>query len=285
MPGAKLIGACLRERLSHLTALEERVILAIVNQRAIDERTLLKVVADEAHVSKAMLIKIAKKLGFDGFRSLRAALAEYNRLPLAEIHEELCSCRTPFALAEKICRISIKAIQDTFSSLSFKDLERAAQCFYAARQRDFYGVGGSAQVARNATCKFLRIGIRASTFDDNSMMLMSASLLQKGDAVVALSSSGQTLVVVEAARQARRNGASVIAVTNVPLSTLAQEADVSLCTTAGGAPLTGEKVAASAAQQSILDSLLAIVAQKNPDIAEENLRRTISVLRAQRLAW
>src|SRR5215813_10761221 len=109
MPGARLIGSCLRERLSHLTALEERVILAIVYQRAIDEKTLLKVVADEAHVSKAMLIKIAKKLGFDGFRSLRAALAEYNRLPMAEIHEELCNCPTPRALAEKVCRISIKA--------------------------------------------------------------------------------------------------------------------------------------------------------------------------------
>jgi DNA-binding MurR/RpiR family transcriptional regulator len=232
-----------------------------------------------------MVIKIAKKLGFDGFRSLRAALAEYNRLPLAEIHEELCSCPTPRALAEKVCRASVKAIEDTFSSLSFQDLGRAAQCFCAARQRDLYGVGGSAQVARDAACKFLRIGIRASAFDDSSMMLMSASLLQKGDVVVALSSSGQTLVVVEAARQARRNGARVIAVTNGPLSTLAQEADVLLCTTATGAPLTGENVAARAAQQNLLDALFVAVAQKNPAIAEKNLGRTMSVLRAQRVSW
>src|SRR5260370_20356458 len=132
---ARSIGPRLRERLSSLTALEERVILAIVNKRAIDEKTLLKVVADDARVSKAMVIKIAKKLGFDGFCSLRAALAEYNRLPLAEIHEELCSYPTPRALAEKVCRTSVKAIEDTFSSLCFDDLERAAQCFYAARQR------------------------------------------------------------------------------------------------------------------------------------------------------
>jgi DNA-binding MurR/RpiR family transcriptional regulator len=191
----------------------------------------------------------------------------------------------PRALAEKVCRTSVKAIEDTFSSLSFEDLERAAQCFYAARQRDLYGVGGSAQVARDAACKFLRIGIRASTFDDSSMMLMSASLLQKGDVVVALSSSGQTLVVLEAARQARRNGAKVIAVTNGLLSTLAQEADVALCATAAGSPLTGANVAARAAQQNLLDALFVTVAQKNQAIAEKNLGRTMSVLRAQRVLW
>jgi DNA-binding MurR/RpiR family transcriptional regulator len=61
----------------------------MVKQHAIDERTLLKVVAAEARVSEAMVVKLAKKLSFDGFRSLRAALAEHNRLPLAEIRQEL----------------------------------------------------------------------------------------------------------------------------------------------------------------------------------------------------
>jgi RpiR family transcriptional regulator, repressor of rpiB and als operon len=109
--------------------------------------------------------------------------------------------------------------------------------------------------------------------------------LQKGDVVVALSSSGQTLVVVEAARQARRNGARVIAVTNGPLSTLAQEADVTLCATAAGPPLTGENVAARVAQQILLDVLFLAVAQQNPAIAEKNLSRSMSVLRAQRVPW
>ena len=61
----------------------------ILSQCTIDDKTLLKMVADETHVSKAMLVKIAKKLGFDGFRSLRAALAKHNRLPLAKARQEL----------------------------------------------------------------------------------------------------------------------------------------------------------------------------------------------------
>ncbi len=49
-----------------------------------------------------------------------------------------------------------------------------------ARQRDFYGIGGSAQIARDVAHKFLRIGVRTSVFDDAHMMLMSASLLGAG---------------------------------------------------------------------------------------------------------
>jgi hypothetical protein len=89
------------QRLSTLTALEARVISVMLNQCTIDDKTLLKVVADETHVSDAMLVKIAKKLGFDGFRSLRAALAKQNRLPLAKARQELGDEPTVRALADK----------------------------------------------------------------------------------------------------------------------------------------------------------------------------------------
>jgi hypothetical protein len=60
------------------------------------------------------------------------------------------------------------------------------------------------------------IGVRASVFDDSQMMLMSACLLEKTDVAVAFSHCGQTAVVIDAVRQARRNGARIIAVTNCP---------------------------------------------------------------------
>jgi DNA-binding MurR/RpiR family transcriptional regulator len=188
----KSVDHCLRQRFSTLTALEARVISVILSQCTIDDKTLLKMVADETHVSNAMLVKIAKKLGFDGFRSLRAALVKQNRLPLAKARQELSDQPTARALAETARGASLKALEEAFSLVSFENLEQAAQWFQAARQRDFYGLGGSAQVARDAACKFLRIGLRGCAFDDGLMMLMSASLLQKGDVAVAFSYSGQT---------------------------------------------------------------------------------------------
>ena len=279
------VGDCLRQRFSTLTALEARVISVILSQCTIDDKTLLKVVADETHVSKAMVVKIAKKLGFEGFRSLRDALAKHNRLPLAKARQELSNQPTVRALAENARGASLKALEEAFSLVSFENLAQAAQWLYTARQRDFYGLGGSAQLARDAVCKFLRIGLRGSAFDDGLMMLMSASLLQKGDVVVAFSYSGQTLIVLEAAGQARKNGAHVIAITNCPGSRLTQVAHVVLCATVEDSPLTGENGAARMAQLSLLDALFMAVARSNPTATEANLSRTMSVVRTLRASW
>ena len=279
------VGDCLRQRFSTLTALEARVISVILSQCTIDDRTLLKVVADETHVSKAMVVKIAKKLGFGGFRSLRAALAKHNRLPLAKARQELSDQPTVRELAEKARGASLKALEELFSLVSCENLGQAAHWLYTARQRDFYGLGGSAQVARDAVCKFLRIGLRGSAFDDGLMMLMSASLLQKGDGGVAFSYSGQTLIVLEAARQARKNGAQVIAITNCPDSRLTQVAHVVLCATVEDSPLTGENGAARIAQLNLLDALFLAVARSDPKATESNLSRTMSVVRTLRASW
>ena len=275
----------LRERFSTLTLLEARVISVILNQCNIEDTTLLKMVADETHVSNAMLVKIAKKLGFDGFRSLRAALAKQKQIPLAKARQELSDQPTARELAEKVQGSSIKALVAAFSLVSFENLEVAAQRLQAAQQRDFYGQGGSAQVARDAACKFLRIGLRASVFDDGLMMLMSASLLRKGDVVVAFSYSGQNLTVLEAVRQAQKNGAYVIAITNSTGSRLTQVAHVVLCATVEDLPLTGENGAARIVQLNILDALFMAVARSNPAATEANLSRTMSVVRTQRASW
>ena len=73
----------------NLTPLEARVIDTVFGRRDFSDATALKEVAEDAGVSEAMVVKIAKKLGFSGYRDFRANVAEYVRLPIAEMHEEL----------------------------------------------------------------------------------------------------------------------------------------------------------------------------------------------------
>jgi RpiR family transcriptional regulator, repressor of rpiB and als operon len=130
--------------------------------------------------------------------------------------------------------------------------------------------------------KFLRIGVRASVYDDSQMMVMSACLLEKKDVAVAFSRSGQTGVIIDAVRQARKNGARVITITNSRTSTVAQESDVVLCPNVEESLITGENAAGRIAQLMIVDALFLAVAQKNAGIAERNIRRTTSAVRGQR---
>ena len=67
----KSVGPRIRMMKPHLTPLEAKVVDSVMARRDFTHETALKEVADEAGVSEAMVIKIAKKLGFSGYRDFR----------------------------------------------------------------------------------------------------------------------------------------------------------------------------------------------------------------------
>lgn len=278
----KAVGPRIRMMLPLLTPLEAKVVETVFALRDFSDDTSLKKIAEDAGVSEAMVVKITKKLGFSGYRDFRSAVSQYNRQPTSEMHQELSVDDTSQEIVQKVFRTSIHALEETLAILDMNAFERAADLLHKARQRDFYGVGGSAQIARDVAHKFLRIGVRASVFDDSHMMLMSAALLADGDVAIGFSHSGNTTAVIEAIQLARRNGARTIAITNYDSSALAQSADVVLCSTAQGSPLMGENAAARIAQLNILDALFVVVAQRDYKAAERNLDRTMSAVTSKR---
>jgi RpiR family transcriptional regulator, repressor of rpiB and als operon len=278
----RTVGPRIRMMMPHLTPLEGRVVDMMLGRRDFDETTSLRTVAEDAGVSEAMIVKITKKLGFEGFRDFRAGIVDYNRLPTADLHQELSPDDTGVEIAQKVFRTSIHALEETLSILDPEAFEKAAGLIFTARQRDFYGIGGSAQIARDVSHKLLRIGVRTSVFDDAHMMLMSAALLGEGDVAVGFSHSGATTAVIEPLELARRRGARTIALTNYATSPLAALADVVLCSTAQGSPLLGENAAARIAQLVIFDAVFAAVAQRDLKAAERNLAATRNAIVAKR---
>ncbi len=277
----RAVGPRLRMMLPDLSPSEARITGFLMN-RAFDDSLPLKLVAEETGTSEAMVVKTAKKLGFEGFRDLRAAIVEYKRQPTVNLHHELEPDDTAETIVKKVFHTAIQALQETLAILDMDAFQRAADLIHGANQRDFYGLGGSAQIARDVAHKFLRIGIRASVFDDTHMMAMSASLLGPGDVVVAYSHSGRTAGILEAVQLAKAGGATVIAVSNYDTGPLADLADVVLCSTAQGSPLTGENAAARIAQLNIMDAVFVAVAQKGYPEAERNLARTMNAVKTKR---
>lgn len=278
----KAVGPRIRMMMPLLTPLEAKVVDTVFAMRDFSDETSLKQIADDAGVSEAMVVKITKKLGFAGYRDFRTAVSQYNRQPTAEMHQELSVDDTSLEIVQKVFRTSIHALEETLSILDMEAFEKAADLIHGAKHRDFYGVGGSAQIARDVAHKFLRIGVRASVFDDVHMMLMSAALLSEGDIAIGFSHSGNTTAIIEGLQVAKRNGAQTIAVTNYNSSALAQAADVVLCSTAQGSPLMGENAAARIAQLNILDAVFMAVAQRDYQAAERNLDRTMSAVKSKR---
>ena len=277
----RAVGPRIRMLLPEMSSLENRIAEFLL-RKEFDETVPLKDVADAAGVSEAMVVKTAKKLGFDGYRELRAAVVEYRRQPAVDLHQELKPEDTAETILQKVFRTSIQALEETLAILDVAAFKRAAELIHGGRQRDFYGLGGSAQIARDAAHKFLRIGIRASVFDDTHMMAMSANLLGPGDVVVAFSHSGRSAGLVDAAQLAKGNGAAIVLVSNYESGPIAELADAVLCSAAQGSPLTGENAAARIAQLNIMDAVFVAVAQKGYAQAESNLARTMAAVQPKR---
>ena len=67
----KSVGPRIRMMKPHLTPWRPKSSTSVMARRDFTHETALKEVADEAAVSEAMVIKIAKKLGFSGYRDFR----------------------------------------------------------------------------------------------------------------------------------------------------------------------------------------------------------------------
>ena len=195
---ARTVGPRIRMMMPHLTPLESRVVERILRAAISATGTSLKTVADDAGVSEAMIVKIAKKLGFDGFKDFRAGLVDYNRLPTADLHEELSPDDSDAEIARKVFRTSVHALEETLvdprparlRTGGGHDLPRPPARFLRHRRFRPDRPRRRAQVPahRRAT----------SVFDDAHMMLMSAALLGEGDVAIAFSHSGSTTAVLEA---------------------------------------------------------------------------------------
>lgn len=232
-------------------------------------------IAARHDVSAAMVVKVAKRCGYSGFKDLKKALVAYSQLPVVDLHSELNPQDDARTVVEKVFNTAINALQETLAIFDFDAIERAAQVLRKASAIEIYGVGGSGAMALDAFHKFLRIGIRTQVLTDSHLIVMSSNLAGPNSVALGFSHSGRTRAIVEAFRLVKEQGATTIAITNSPNSPLAEYTDILLCSVAQGSPITGENAAARIVQLNILDSLFVLVAQGQYDLSLENLKRTI----------
>jgi len=228
--------------------------------------------AEKAGTSEPTVIRFCRKLGLGGYMELRLNLAR--DLPSAQyIFENVGETDSLAEIAGKILNAHREAISNTLNKLNLDDLNAAVKALGSARRIEFYGLGGSAIVARDAHHKFFRLGIPCVTYDDPHMQVMSAALLSPEDVVVVISHTGSTKDIIDSAKVARKAGAKIIGILgseNAPLSKMcgialsvfSQEAALRL------APMTSRLV-----QLAIIDVLFVTVAMKDFNITKERLDR------------
>lgn len=278
IPGGIGLAPWLRMRQEGMTGNESRIVDWLLMPGNLQTRPAIKDVARSLAVSEAMIVKVAKLLGFSGFRQLRSALDAYFIHSEHVLPSELAFDEAPQDVVNKVFNISLRTIMEGQSIVNAEEIHRAARCFWQAKQRDLYGAGGSNAICADMQHKFLRIGVRCQTYGDAHLMAMSAALLQPGDVVLVVTHSGHTSDIEAVAQLAKNNGAQVICITHSPQSPIARLADFIICSPAPDTPLLGRNASARILQLTLLDAFFVSVAQQDTARATANMQKTAAIV-------
>lgn len=137
-------------------------------------------------------------------------------------------------------------------------------------------------MAQDAQQKLMRINKRVTAYSDPHLQLSSASTLTPSDVVIALSWSGETREVLEAAELARRNGAFIIAITRFGKVSLEALADVHFGLSAPEMAIRSGAMSSRIAQMTMIDILFTCVVSRHYNETIPYLERTRQIMRANR---
>jgi DNA-binding MurR/RpiR family transcriptional regulator len=185
--------------------------------------------------SYATIIRFSKKAGYSGFREFKNSLAHDLEQPTGGTNIaaafQIESNEPAETIIQKTFLNSINTLEETRQILNARELEKAVAKILAAGEVYIVGTGISGVSAQYAFTRFFRIGIRCSWEIDPTIYKLQIATMKNTDVLFAISSSGRSANIVDAARIARENGVAVISLCDFAISPLTRISDINLYTT------------------------------------------------------
>lgn len=234
--------------------------------------------AKESGSSTAAVVRLYKRLQFDGYGSLKLALAQDvfgNNTPRSEgpyifdpsKAKEVSSITT--MMVETACE-SIKALKEVLSSTQ---LESAVESLFKSEKILLAGIGASALAAMDLYQKLGRLGMYASFPSEPDLQIVNACALDTKSVAIIFSYSGETKTMRQVAQQAKEAGALVVAITRVGGNSLSKLADVVLTVPASEALFRQGATLSRLNQLVVVDILYSSLIARSPE-AEHFLTTT-----------
>ena len=213
----------IRTQLDALSKSEKKVAIAVLKNPDLAVSGNITALAKNAQVSEPTVVRFCRALGYDGWHEFKLKLAQGLALALPHADESLAQDDLAADLVSKICSRSINTLLDLRNNLNPAAIEQALELLARANKIEFYGQGTSGIVAADAQHKFFRSGVPTVAYAEPHIHSISASLLKKGDVVVAISQRGNSAALLRSVQIARKAGADVVALTpsGTPLAELA----------------------------------------------------------------
>lgn len=268
----------LQEQFADLPDAQQRVVNVIVRDPQSAVGATVEQLAQQAGVSMPTIVRTCRSFGFDSVREFMVALAQDIAVGGFYLHRSVSPDDSPIEVARKIVHSATASMSTLEQQLDTDALDRAAAAIAAAERIDCYSAGAtSAFIANDLQARLFRIGLHSNSYFDAHQQLISACTLGPRGVAVAVSHVGRLPTLLEAARFARSQGATVIALTQ-PGTQLAKAANIVLGVSVPQDAVMRVGTEAYIAHLLAVEILTVLVGQRLGPKAAERLRKFRSVL-------
>lgn len=229
----------------------------------------IKELADETGTSAATVTRFCRLIGYTGYAPFRVGVAsDLGRSDAREswktdIGRAFGPDDSPRDVLSTLMNAHARSLQETAAVLDLRLMKNLARRIALSEHVDIYGIGGSAVMAKELQNRLYRIGIPCHHWTEVHAGLTSASLQNSQCIAIGISNTGRTEETIQMLRQAGLAGATTVALSNNPNSTLAESADFQITTSVHEQFLQPDDLSAKHVQLLAMDLLYLLVAQEN----------------------
>ncbi|KMY19467.1 MurR/RpiR family transcriptional regulator [Bacillus pumilus] len=202
----------------------ERYLLNYIHQHLEDISTLsIVTLSERANVSTATIVRLMKKIGYNGYTSFKYRLKQEKKM--TDASDQLKNIDEDIKLA---IRKNEEEVLKTIQLQSIGQIEDAVQKIHNADKIYIFGRGFSEMIAKEMTIKLQLIGKTCEVHDDPNIIRLKSRDIGKNELAIFVSLNGETAELVEACQNLSMKQVTTITVTTRIDSTLSKISDMTL---------------------------------------------------------
>lgn len=229
----------IRERLERceFSNSEKVIIEFIINKKLSIKDMTTKDIANATYTSPSTLIRIAHKMGFNGWNELKEAYLkeeEYLQSHFCDIDANypFQNNDTIMSIASKIATLKKESIDDTLSLITHDDLQKAIQIIRKASSIQLFAVSNNLYISREFKHNMNRIRKRVDICSTQGELVYTACTCDPKSCALVISYSGETPILKRTVLALKAQNIPIIAITNIGDNTIARLSDcvLKICT-------------------------------------------------------
>lgn len=267
----------LKER-ENLSVSERAVLDYLIENKGSLKDLSVESVAKASFTSPASVVRMAKKLGYDGFKDFKVDFILANskvEIPDNKEYQDIILMQNKDSYSGKTAlENNIRALEDTIRLYSEASVKKAAEMIMTSRKILLFGKGSSGLVAKDLQMKLRRIDRFCIAQDDLHEQMIDITFADERDVVILISNSGETEEIVKSGIVARENNTKIISIVRAGKSFLSDIADIVLYTSALEGEFRSAAMTSRISQMAMIDALFTECAYFDLNRSVRKLERT-----------